>query len=90
MIWFGSSAGVALANKYPEAKSVGRWVTSGMAGCGCLCHRIFRDARSRRLASRCAAEMNARFALIPLVHPGIGWPRDSDLQSRRLQSETHA
>ncbi len=29
MIWFGSSAGVALANQYPEAKSVGRWVTQG-------------------------------------------------------------
>jgi Na+/H+ antiporter NhaD/arsenite permease-like protein len=26
MVWFGSSAGVALANMYPEAKSVGRWV----------------------------------------------------------------
>jgi Na+/H+ antiporter NhaD/arsenite permease-like protein len=29
MIWFGSSAGVALANLYPEAKSVGRWVRHG-------------------------------------------------------------
>src|SRR5262245_18969650 len=29
MIWFGSSAGVALANMYPEAKSVGRWLISG-------------------------------------------------------------
>lgn len=29
MIWFGSSAGVALANMYPEAKSVGRWVAQG-------------------------------------------------------------
>lgn len=26
MIWFGSSAGVALCNMYPEARSVGRWV----------------------------------------------------------------
>ena len=26
MIWFGSSAGVAVANMYPEAKSVGSWV----------------------------------------------------------------
>jgi Na+/H+ antiporter NhaD/arsenite permease-like protein len=31
MIWFGSSAGVALANMYPEAKSVGRWVSQGWA-----------------------------------------------------------
>jgi Na+/H+ antiporter NhaD/arsenite permease-like protein len=29
MIWFGSSAGVALANMYPEARSVGRWITQG-------------------------------------------------------------
>jgi len=29
MIWFGSSAGVALSNMYPEAKSVGRWVQHG-------------------------------------------------------------
>ena len=29
MIWFGSSAGVALSNMYPEAKSVGSWVRHG-------------------------------------------------------------
>jgi Na+/H+ antiporter NhaD/arsenite permease-like protein len=29
MIWFGSSAGVALSNMYPEAKSVGSWVSQG-------------------------------------------------------------
>ena len=29
MIWFGSSAGVALSNMYPEAKSVGRWLSQG-------------------------------------------------------------
>jgi Na+/H+ antiporter NhaD/arsenite permease-like protein len=29
MIWFGSSAGVALSNMYPEARSVGRWLTQG-------------------------------------------------------------
>lgn len=29
MIWFGSSAGVALSNQYPEAKSVGRWLRHG-------------------------------------------------------------
>jgi Na+/H+ antiporter NhaD/arsenite permease-like protein len=29
MIWFGSSAGVALANMYPDAKSVGRWLLGG-------------------------------------------------------------
>jgi Na+/H+ antiporter NhaD/arsenite permease-like protein len=29
MIWFGSSAGVALSNMYPEARSVGLWLTHG-------------------------------------------------------------
>jgi len=29
MVWFGSSAGVALASMYPEAKSVGRWLRDG-------------------------------------------------------------
>ena len=29
MIWFGSSAGVALSNMFPEARSVGRWIRHG-------------------------------------------------------------
>jgi len=29
MIWFGSSAGVALSNMYPEARSVGLWIRHG-------------------------------------------------------------
>ena len=29
MIWFGSSAGVALSNQYQEAKSVGLWLRHG-------------------------------------------------------------
>jgi len=29
MIWFGSSAGVALTNMYPEARSVGKWLRHG-------------------------------------------------------------
>jgi len=29
MIWFGSSAGVALSNSFPEAKSVGQWLRHG-------------------------------------------------------------
>ena len=29
MIWFGSSAGVALSNIFPEARSVGRWLRYG-------------------------------------------------------------
>ncbi len=29
MIWFGSSAGVAVSNLFPEAKSVGQWLREG-------------------------------------------------------------
>ncbi len=29
MLWFGSSAGVAISNMYPEAKSVGLWIRHG-------------------------------------------------------------
>ena len=29
MIWFGSSAGVALSNMYPQARSVGAWLKGG-------------------------------------------------------------
>jgi Na+/H+ antiporter NhaD/arsenite permease-like protein len=29
MIWFGSSAGVALASNYPEARSVAQWLRHG-------------------------------------------------------------
>ncbi len=29
MIWFGSSAGVALSSMYPEARSVGKWLRQG-------------------------------------------------------------
>ncbi len=29
MVWFGSSAGVAISNLYPEARSVGAWVKYG-------------------------------------------------------------
>ena len=29
MIWFGSSAGVALSNMFPEARSVGNWLRHG-------------------------------------------------------------
>jgi Na+/H+ antiporter NhaD/arsenite permease-like protein len=29
MIWFGSSAGVAICNKFPEARNVGLWLSKG-------------------------------------------------------------
>ena len=31
MMWFGSSAGVALSNLFPEARSVGQWIRHGWA-----------------------------------------------------------
>ena len=51
MIWFGSSAGVALSNMYPEAKSVGRWVQPGLARRRRPMSSDFRDAGGARLAS---------------------------------------
>ena len=29
MVWFGSSAGVAITNLYPEGRSVGAWIRQG-------------------------------------------------------------
>jgi hypothetical protein len=29
MIWFGSSAGVAISNAFPEAKDTRRWLVEG-------------------------------------------------------------
>jgi hypothetical protein len=29
MIWFGSSAGVAITNLFPEGRSVGAWLRAG-------------------------------------------------------------
>lgn len=29
MVWFGSSAGVAITNKFPEGRNVGKWVKNG-------------------------------------------------------------
>ena len=29
LLWFGSSAGVAISNIYPSAKSTGRWLATG-------------------------------------------------------------
>ena len=51
MIWFGSSAGVALSNMYPEARSVRLWLRHGWLGGDCLRHRLRRDAVRTRLAT---------------------------------------
>jgi hypothetical protein len=55
MIWFGSSAGVALSNMYPEAKSAGRWVSQGWPVVAAYVIGFFRHACGDRLASRRAA-----------------------------------
>ena len=66
MIWFGSSAGVALSNMYPEAKSVGRWLVHGwhvalayVAGFVVLMAVLGwhpTDKRGKSLSSSCTAE----------------------------------
>jgi Na+/H+ antiporter NhaD/arsenite permease-like protein len=66
MIWFGSSAGVALSNMYPEAKSVGRWLKHGwhvalayVAGFIVLMAVLGwhpTDKRGKSLSSSCTAE----------------------------------
>ena len=55
MIWFGSSAGVALSNMYPEAKSVGSLAAPRLARRGRLRDRLLRDARDPRMESGRAA-----------------------------------
>ena len=51
MIWFGSSAGVALSNMYPEAKSVGLWLRHGWHVALAYVISFFVHARRARLAS---------------------------------------
>jgi len=69
MIWFGSSAGVALSNMYPEAKSVGRWLKHGwhvalayVVGFAVLMAVLGwhpTDKRGKALSSSCTAEYTA-------------------------------
>jgi hypothetical protein len=66
MIWFGSSAGVAISNAYPEAKSVGRWLTHSwhVSLAYVLGFLVFMallgwqptDKRGKALAASCTAE----------------------------------
>ena len=51
MIWFGSSAGVAISNLYPEAKSVGPLAAARMVCRRIVCPGILRDARCGRLGN---------------------------------------
>jgi Na+/H+ antiporter NhaD/arsenite permease-like protein len=66
MIWFGSSAGVAISNMYPQAKSVGQWVRHGWHVAlayvlGFLVMLVLvgwhpTDKRGKSLAASCTAE----------------------------------
>jgi Na+/H+ antiporter NhaD/arsenite permease-like protein len=66
MIWFGSSAGVAISNMYPQAKSVGQWVRHGwhvalayVAGFLVMLALVGwhpTDKRGKSLAASCTAE----------------------------------
>ena len=82
MIWFGSSAGVAISNTYPEAKSVGRWLRHGwhVAVAYVLGFFVFlalvgwqpTDKRGKPLAASCIAEYTpamdcSRIARSPLT-----------------------
>ena len=70
MIWFGSSAGVAISNAYPEAKSVGRWLAHGwhvalayVAGFLVMLAIMGwhpTDKRGKSLAASCNAEYTLR------------------------------
>ena len=50
MIWFGSSAGVAISNLYPEAKSVGAWLRHGWHVAVAYVDRLLRPAGGSGLA----------------------------------------
>ncbi|MCK7502377.1 MAG: hypothetical protein MZW92_80315 [Comamonadaceae bacterium] len=65
MIWFGSSAGVALSNLFPEAKSVGRWLRHGWFIADRLCRRLLRDAGGGGLGGPRAAQGCADAGLRP-------------------------
>lgn len=83
MIWFGSSAGVALSNMYPEAKSVGLWLRHGwhvavayVAGFFCLLFLV--GWHPQPLNKGAAAPATASAAVVPAPTsappPAIGSP----------------
>ena len=54
MIWFGSSAGVAISNLFPEARSVGAWLKGGWHVAAGLRRRLL------RAAGHCSAGIRTR------------------------------
>jgi hypothetical protein len=67
MLWFGSSAGVAISGLFPEAKSAKNWLRQRLARRGRLLPRLLRDAAAARLAP-------APAAVAPAATPAIGSP----------------
>ena len=55
MIWFGSSAGVAMTNVFPEAQSVGAWLRDGWHVAVAYVDRLLRDAHACSAGSRTTA-----------------------------------
>ena len=47
MVWFGSSAGVAVSNLFPDAKSVTAWLRAAWWLPAGLCHRLLRRCSGR-------------------------------------------
>ena len=59
MIWFGSSAGVAITNLFPEARSVGAWLRGGWHVA--LAYVVgFAPHAGHGLASACSAQGRRR------------------------------
>ena len=66
MVWFGSSAGVALTNLYPEGRSVIQWLKQGWFVAGCLCRRLLRHAAGLGLEPH--GEAGAEQVVAPAAH----------------------
>ena len=79
MIWFGSSAGVALSNMYPEAKSVGLWLRHGWHVAlayvvGFMCLLFLLGWHPEPLNKGAAPAAPAAAAVAPDPAPAVGAP----------------
>ena len=63
MVWFGSSAGVAVTNVFPDAKSVALWLRHGLARRAGLCRRLRHVDGARGLAPVWPASRTGHFWL---------------------------
>src|SRR5947207_6893691 len=71
MIWFGSSAGVALSNMYPEAKSVGQWVRHGWCVAVAYVVGFFVMLGVLNWHADTPHKAQAHFESAPAGHPGL-------------------